>query len=172
VQAIVTRYGGRVTLASGQDGGARFEVQLRAIEEREGQGQADEAAARAPGEAPPLRVACIDDESLVLRYLARVLERAGHQVRAFEEPREALEYLRQHAGELDWVVSDESMPNLKGSELALELWRLAPELPFVLLSGDTGKVPDELPPNVKHLLQKPVDVRRLRQLVVRRSSSD
>jgi CheY-like chemotaxis protein len=78
----------------------------------------------------------VDDDEAVLELAREFLLRAGFEVVTARGGREALEILRDDAeGRIDAAVLDISMPDLDGRETLLELRRLCPELPVVMVSG-------------------------------------
>ncbi|HEX5660602.1 MAG TPA: ATP-binding protein [Polyangiales bacterium] len=79
----------------------------------------------------------IDDEPLVRRALAAMLENAGFRVLEAGDGREGLQTL-QHTSAVQLVVLDRSMPHMSGDELLPKLRALRPELPVIVLSGHPG----------------------------------
>jgi len=79
------------------------------------------------------RVLVVDDERIVARVLARVLESAGHQVEACFAGADALNILDRSA--FDVVLSDISMPGLDGIELLRAVRGRDLDLPVVLITG-------------------------------------
>jgi PAS domain S-box-containing protein len=164
VQAIASRYAGTVSVASPPGQGARFEVLLPAM---------PEPAVAAPLVAAPaaqtprrLRIVCVDDDELVSRAIKRGLEGVGHSVMCLQEPRAALDHLRAHAGSVDVVVSDDSMPHLTGVQLAQQLGTIAPALPILLMTGNTANLAAPLPANIKLVLAKPFDTAELNAAIL------
>ncbi|HEX4334824.1 MAG TPA: PAS domain S-box protein [Polyangiaceae bacterium] len=153
VQAIVTRHGGAVIARAGVGDGTTVELYLPA------EIATSQRAKTSPG-VHSRRIFCIDDEAAVLKLTRRVLERAGHTVATSHSPLEALERLRTVPNEFDVVITDQIMPRLTGIQLAEMMLAIAPELPFLLVSGFCD--PDlETPVNVRAFLQKPVPVETL-----------
>src|SRR5690606_9505415 len=112
VQAIASRYGGKVSFTSSPGVGTRFDVLLPALATAS---QVEcpkppESQATAPGAVG--MIVCIDDEPLVLRLLTRVLERAGHSVQSISDAQVAARYIEAHASAIDCVITDERMPTL------------------------------------------------------------
>jgi DNA-binding NtrC family response regulator len=81
----------------------------------------------------PRRILVVDDEVHVLKALARMLRRAGLDVRTTTSPREALALLAEAPA--DVVVADFRMPEMTGSELLAEVARHHPTIRRVLLTG-------------------------------------
>lgn len=154
VHAITTRYGGTVTVESKPGWGARFTVLLPATDAKPEAAHVPEPQASRGHRA--LRVICVDDEPIVLRWLVHTLERAGHTVKPFSDPIEAAAYLRVHASDVDCVISDETMPELSGTQLASQLEKAAPGLPVLLVSGYPAARTDAVSANVRRRLQKPL----------------
>jgi CheY-like chemotaxis protein len=56
----------------------------------------------------------------------------------FDSSVAALQAFRAEPQRFDLVLTDETMPDLSGVELAREIRRVRPELPIVLMSGYSG----------------------------------
>lgn len=87
------------------------------------------------------RILCIDDEPAALRLRVQILSNAGHAVLAATTGREALSKFR--SGEFDLVVSDHVLGRDTGTQLAIELRRIRPEVPILILSG-TSEIPEHI----------------------------
>jgi DNA-binding NtrC family response regulator len=71
-----------------------------------------------------------------------MLEGDGRPVVQFASADEALPWLNVHLPRVDAVVSDAVMPGvLDGKDLAVEMGRARPDLPFILLTGFTEHAP-------------------------------
>jgi two-component system cell cycle sensor histidine kinase/response regulator CckA len=77
----------------------------------------------------------VDDEPLVRRMVALVLEQDGISVLSAESGADAIELSRSHHGEIDLLVSDIRMPQMDGCTLANQLQAENPDLPVLLISG-------------------------------------
>ena len=80
-----------------------------------------------------IRVFVVDDEPAIASTLADILRLKGFAATAFTHPLEALEAARQHAPHL--LISDVSMPELSGIELAIELKAMNLDCNILLFSG-------------------------------------
>jgi two-component system cell cycle sensor histidine kinase/response regulator CckA len=85
------------------------------------------------------RILVVDDEPLVRRFAARVLEEEGFLVSQAADGVEALRLLREEVPDVDAVVSDVVMPRLNGVELLQVLSSTHPHLPVLLISGYAGR---------------------------------
>src|SRR5262245_28509264 len=81
-------------------------------------------------------VIVIDDEELMLRMFARLLGKAGYEVRIFLSAREAMAALEQPGGLPDVVVSDLHMPDFDGLQVLRTLRARWPDVPAIMMTGD------------------------------------
>ena len=96
------------------------------------------AVAGAPrGQGIP-RLLVIDDEDRIADFVARGLAGVGFDVEKFSDPKAGLQAALD--GGYDLVILDLLMPELDGRELLVELIRLRPDQPVIILSalGDTA----------------------------------
>jgi two-component system cell cycle sensor histidine kinase/response regulator CckA len=158
VHAIVTQHGGTVTAHSEEGGGALFQLCFP-VSEQAGVARAVPVAALA-SRVTPRRILCVDDEPAVLRALVRILEHAGHAVTALASADEALRRVRARPDAFDLVMTDLTMPEMRGIELAARLAELRADLPIILVTGygEATLVPGAISGNVRLCLGKPVDV--------------
>ncbi|MEQ8767905.1 MAG: sigma-54 dependent transcriptional regulator [Planctomycetota bacterium] len=106
----------------------------------------------------PTRVLVVDDESYVRNSLVDLLEADDIEASAAASGEEAFERLSEQV-DVHVVVTDLSMPGMKGSELVAKLHALAPELPVIVLTG-VGTVRDAvgcMKSGAFDYLTKPVD---------------
>jgi EAL domain-containing protein (putative c-di-GMP-specific phosphodiesterase class I)/PleD family two-component response regulator len=86
------------------------------------------AAASDPG-----RILLVDDEPNICRALQRLLRRDGYEMIVASTTAEALSAV--HEQSIDVVISDQRMPDMKGTELLEEVRRIRPETVRIILSG-------------------------------------
>ena len=103
------------------------------------------------------RVLVVDDERIVAKVLARLLESAGHEVTVCFDGAEALAFLGQ--GSFDVVLSDIAMPGLSGIELLRRVRGRDLDLPVVLITGmpSMNSAIDAVEHGAFRYLQKPVE---------------
>ena len=77
----------------------------------------------------------IDDEILITQYLTIVLENNGYKVTTYNDPVEGLDYIKNNSGNIDIIISDQTMPELTGVELAKQILQTGYDIPFILCSG-------------------------------------
>jgi PAS domain S-box-containing protein len=118
---------------------------------------------RGSGEA----VLFVDDEAVLCRSVAGLLERLGYRVTACSDPAEALELFRRSPRAFDVVLTDLTMPGMTGVELAREMLGLAPATRVLVMSGFHGTWTAEglKALGVLDLISKPLSAARLSESV-------
>ena len=90
----------------------------------------------------------VDDNGMLLKMAVDLLESAGYNVLAAENPVEALKVFDSAATAIDLLVSDVVMPDMSGPELYEQLTRKHPKLPVLFISGYTNDI--QLPRDMLH----------------------
>jgi CheY-like chemotaxis protein len=78
-------------------------------------------------------ILCIDDDPAVLECEQEFLESFGYRVLTALSGSRGLELASIHS--VDFVIVDYCMPEMNGSEVAIEIKRLRPHAPVIMLSG-------------------------------------
>jgi CheY-like chemotaxis protein len=79
-------------------------------------------------------VLLVDDDALISLATCEMLKDLGHRVVEAHSGSKALEILRAGT-RVDLVVSDEAMPNMRGTQLAAAIRASWPDLPIILATG-------------------------------------
>ncbi len=86
------------------------------------------------------RILLIDDDAMLARVNGAMLADMGYQVEIESRPREALARLRSEPDRFDLVMTDQTMPEMTGDELAREAQAISPRLPIILCTGYSSKM--------------------------------
>jgi two-component system cell cycle sensor histidine kinase/response regulator CckA len=136
VQGIVNSYGGAITVKSEVGKGTIFEVFIPCIE-------AEVLEEIEKPEELPTGDECIlfvDDEKGVVKAYTRGLKNLGYDVVSFTDPLEALEAFQKNPERFDLVITDMTMPKLRGDKLAKEVMMIRPEVPVILCTGYSKRI--------------------------------
>lgn len=99
----------------------------------------------------------VDDELSLAEYLDVLLTQNGYQTEVFIDSEKALQEFELTPDGYDLIITDQSMPNMTGSEMAEKIMRIQPKLPIIIYSGYLSRSDDFLNRiNVRKVLQKPV----------------
>ena len=82
-----------------------------------------------------IRVLVVDDEAMVRTVLRRLLSLRGHKVTEADSGAAGLSCLESDT--FDAIITDQGMPQMKGREFAARVREKRPDLPIILLTGDT-----------------------------------
>jgi CheY-like chemotaxis protein len=99
----------------------------------------------------PFVVLCLDDERGALAVRSLLLQSAGYVVLSANNAEEALRLFRN--SHIDLVLSDHVLKGTSGSEVALKMKSIRPQVPIVLYSG---KLDQDVPAHVDAFISKDV----------------
>ncbi len=101
----------------------------------------------------------VDDNVELLTALTKVLEKTGYEVVAFPEARSAIQYINQTKRRFDLVVTDVSMPGMKGTSFLSAVKTAFPDVPVIVITafGDWGQYMEALREGAFEYLYKPLD---------------
>jgi two-component system cell cycle sensor histidine kinase/response regulator CckA len=132
-------------------------------EQRQWRSGIDASSAAIPSTPGKLTILLVEDEEMVRKLICEVLEGAGYGVFPCALPAEGIETGRQHAGEIDLLLTDVVMPELNGREMAARIHEFLPGLPVIFMSGYARQALAEegqVDPRFEYL-QKPFTLRAL-----------
>lgn len=154
VKRLMHEYGGHVTVASEVDRGTTFTLYLPL---------AEEPVPIAGGERGIAPVLVVDDDVGAGSFIAEWLHSHGYRARAVTSANEALQIARAHPGELQLVITDYSMPEMDGVNLARAMHVIDPKLPLLLVSGYGAEIniSDFGDHNIRAMFAKPIETEKL-----------
>ena len=88
-------------------------------------------------------VLLVDDEAVLLDVGEKLLGSLGYRVTAIGSAVEALELFKKNPAAFDFVITDQTMPQLTGYELAQRLMEIRPDIPVILCTGYSDLVTAE-----------------------------
>jgi len=132
VHGIVKGYRGDIRVYSEPGKGTVFHVYLpKTITEVE----AKETEDIKPIQKGTEQILIVDDEDSTVRMEKQMLEQLGYHVTARTSSIEALEAFRAAPDKFDLVITDMTMPNMTGVELAKEILNIRSNIPIVICTG-------------------------------------
>jgi CheY-like chemotaxis protein len=154
VHGIVKSYAGEITVYSEVGAGTIFNVYLPIIK--------TDAASETLSSQPSLKgnehILLIDDEEPIVRMVQQMLEHLGYNVTALTNSMKALEAFRRQPEKFDLVITDQTMPNITGAQLAQKLLGIRPDIPIILCTGFSEVMMEEKARaiGIREYIMKPV----------------
>ncbi len=167
---IVKNHGGAISLVSKPNEGTTFYVYLP-IDKNPVLGKEQVSTSILGGQE---RILLVDDEPQVVNLEKQILERLGYTVETRENPLDALEDFRAQPENYDLVITDMTMPKMTGSELAVHLMHIKPDIPIILCTGYSETMSEEKAKSlgIKEFIMKPIEKKSfansIRQVLDRR----
>ena len=163
VHGIVASYGGFITCESEQGVGTSFHVFFPALKQ-------EILPEIKPVEKVPLgneRILLVDDEEILAELGKTMLERLGYQVTVQTSSLEALAIFQNQPDRFEAIITDQTMPNLTGSDLARKILQIRPGLPIILCTGYSSLISEEKATSlgIKGFVLKPVTIRTISRLL-------
>jgi PAS domain S-box-containing protein len=164
VHGIVKSCGGKVSVESREREGSTFHVYLPTHQESKHETDNIYIPAVFGGTE---RILFIDDEPLLAELGGTILSRFGYQTSIQTSSVEALRLVTEKPETFDLVVTDLTMPNMTGIELAKQLKRIRTDLPVVVCTGFNDSIAQEEAKalGIHKVLYKPVIPAQLAQTV-------
>jgi len=154
VHGIVTDLGGAILVKSAKGSGSTFDIYLPlAGDEHEDEEEPEEEPAPGNGET----ILLVDDEDAIVQFMLIMLHQLGYRVVSLPSGTEALEAFREDPGRYDLILTDQTMPDMTGSSLAVEVLRIRPGTPIILMTGysETMSPEEALALGIEEYLEKP-----------------
>ncbi len=184
VHGIIQSHEGQVTVATKLGEGTTFTIYLPPAERANAVGVSSDnvdslvvdssglAQSCAPsegnkGKLKDCRILYVDDDQSVLKSIILLLKSHGIVVSGYSDPVAVLDVLRDESADYKILVTDYNMPGLSGLEFAMQVRKLRPELPVVIISGF---IDDELTAHAREagvtaLMEKPFSTKHFLELL-------
>jgi CheY-like chemotaxis protein/two-component sensor histidine kinase len=160
VHGIVEHHDGFISVESKPGEGSTFNIYFPVITGIETEQRTGITTALPTGTE---NILFVDDEEGVASICKKLLERQGYQVTSLTSSFKALDIFKENPEGFDLVFTDQSMPEMSGTELAVELLKIRPDIPIILCSGYCSRVPeaDYKAMGVREFCMKPMGVEQL-----------
>ncbi len=139
VHGIVRQAGGHITVESKPSSGSTFTLYFPSIAGEPDADTTEDDAVPTGSE----RILFIDDEETIVEMCEDILAELGYRVTSMRDSTAALDLFRRDPSGFDIVMTDQTMPEMTGVELAKEILAIRKEMPVVLCTGFSHTVDAE-----------------------------
>ena len=167
IHGIVEEYNGFIEVKSAPGKGTTFQVYLPAMEEKRMVITDEENYSPLP--TGNENILFIDDELAIVNSSRSILTSLGYNVTAETKSTKALVKFQASTGAFDLVITDQTMPDVTGVELAQVMLQQRPDLPIILCTGYTSAISEDevYAIGIKSFVIKPLKTRMLAETVRR-----
>ncbi len=155
VHGIVKRLNGIVSVYSELEKGTVFNIVIPCTEADGSMRDHQKSSLRQGSET----IVVIDDEQSIAATLQTILANIGYKVTAYTNSLEALKAIENNPNEIDIIISDYSMPQMSGLEIAEKLNAAGIKIPILLMSGFIRKDIEDVAKRIgiAELIAKPIN---------------
>ncbi|MGB3223015.1 MAG: AAA family ATPase [Desulforhopalus sp.] len=109
----------------------------------------------------------VDDEEAITRMNQQIIKRLGYRITTYNNPQKALDAFRNSPQSFNLVITDLTMPEMTGTELAKSIKNIRRETPVMICTGDGGIINATSAANlgVEAYLAKPITMRKLERAI-------
>ena len=132
VLGIVKQSGGHITVESEPGKGSTFTVYFPKIA---GEALPDTKGAETALLTGSERILFVDDEEALVEVGEDILAELGYEVTSRMSSKDALALVEEDPSRFDLVITDQTMPEMAGVELARRILAIRPDMPLILCTG-------------------------------------
>ncbi len=166
IHMIIDNHDARIEFESTPGVGTTFYVYFRVSQPEQA---ISEPTSSPESRGDSQRILFVDDDPHILDMSEQLLQLMGYEVSLASTPEKALDFIRNPDERVDLVITDMTMPEMNGIELAQEIKKIHPELPIILCSGYTDIIEEDKAADfgISAVMTKPISKNELSKTIRR-----
>ena len=178
VHTAARSHGGQVLIKSQEDHGTQVDiwVPVKVVEPEKKPKKAARAPEKTESDSESKRkgggtIMIVDDDPWIIEVLQGFLKKSQFKTVVASDGAEGLKIFGAHAKDVSVIVSDVSMPNMNGIEMASEIRKKDADIPILFMSGAPEAVKSDsafyqVASSQSRLLKKPFALKELLDIIV------
>jgi PAS domain S-box-containing protein len=158
VHGIIKSLQGDISVYSEPAKGTTFTIYLPVAQTKPESGLEEEMSALLP-QTGSEHILLVDDDEAIVTLNKSLLENLGYKVTASTSSLDTLWTFQQSPDSFDLLISDMTMPQMTGAELAEKILAIRPGIPIILCSGYSDLINEERAKaiGIREYVMKPVN---------------
>ncbi|MCF6248149.1 MAG: ATP-binding protein [Desulfobacula sp.] len=132
VHGIITRLHGDISVSSKPGKGTTFIVYLPVDKKKK---KLDRLKITRPVPTGNERILLVDDEKVIVQLYKKLIETLGYEVVALTSSIDALDTFQKKSHGFDLIITDMTMPDMNGEQLAKQIFKIRADMPIILCTG-------------------------------------
>ena len=166
VDSIMKSFNGHIIVQSARGKGTTFRLLFNPAQPEDSLALEGDISGEVSKKGGGQSILVVDDEPELALVISEMLELYGYKSTAITSSTEALKLFESNPGLFDLVITDQTMPELTGIEMAAWMRQTSPELPIILTTGYSDTIGSkEADEHGVGFLKKPVEADNLAKCV-------
>jgi len=169
VHGILHKHNSHIIVETELKSGSRFHLLIPPMNEDNNTSDIKQASINSipQDDGKDKHILVVDDEENVATFLQNFLETYGYNVTAVTSSTHAIDLFKTSSINFDLIITDQTMPEITGTEMIKQIFQITPDIPVILCSGYNELVNEEqaLKLGCSKYLDKPINNQLLIQVV-------
>ncbi|MBU1238655.1 response regulator, partial [Myxococcota bacterium] len=167
VYGIIKNHRGNITVTSLVGKGTTMNLffpRIESLELAQTSSDGDISDLKGKGE-----ILLVDDEAILVELGKKLVGMLGYSVTATTSSRQALAYIMADPGKYHLLITDQTMPEMLGTELIQAVRLIRPDLPALLITGYNSQInrTNAASKGIEHFYMKPLELYELARAILK-----